>query len=534
MSNAFRRILLAAALSGFIALSWEIIWARLYNFATGSRATAFGAMLGSYLLGLALGSLWSMKWHHNEDHFSLRSLGRLILGSALLAFLVVPLASWIVTLKNPDDCWIYLGWFETSICLPPWSWTLPLVALAAALQGTTLPLMCHVAIPADEKAGSRLSYVYLANIIGSGAGSLLTGFWLMEMLPLRGIAALLAVLTLVLVMIFGLKPLLSDGIARLLAVVLIVFAALTTQFHNGIWDRLFWKHEFAEKVPFPVVMESRHGIITIDKDRKVYGNGAYDGEINTSLTFGDYHVRPYFISAVHPGPLKRVLVIGMSAGAWTQIIANHPDQPDVDVVEISHGYIDIIAAYPQVSSLLKNPRVKINIDDGRRWLKRQPDRKFDCILMNTTHHWREFASGLLSQEFLQLANQHLAPDGVVMWNCTDSPRAAKTGMLVFPHTLMCLNNCIASNKPLEPNQARWREVLSIYKIDGKPVFDLTTEAGKAELEKVLKLTENDMDPPTSETPDRWWIVKQERMHKLWDNALPITDDNLGHEYPAKE
>ena len=528
MNKAARQILFAAALSGFMALSWEIIWARLFNIVTGSRAPAFGAMLGSYLLGLAIGSLWSMRWQHVEDKTSLKSLVRLILVANIFATLVVPLASWIVTLKNPDECWTWIP----GLCLPPWSWALVLVAIAAAAQGTTLPLMCHVAIPPDARAGARLSYVYLANILGSGAGSLLTGFWLMEYFPLHQIAAVLAALAIVLAGWFGWRTLVQDRVSLVCGLVLLGLAAAHGPLHEGLWERLFWRHEVAGKPPFAMTIESRHGVVAVDSERHVYGNGAYDGMIDTSLTKGDYHVRPYFISAVHPKPIKTVLVVGMSAGAWTQIIANHPDQPDVDVVEISHAYMQVIEAYPQVSGLLKNPRVKINIDDGRRWLKRQPNRKFDCILMNTTHHWREFASGLLSQEFLELAKQHLAEDGVVMWNCTDSPRAAKTGMVVFPHTMMCLNNCIASNQPLVVNAARWREVLSAYKIEGKPVFDLTTEAGKTEMEAVLKLAENDRDPQPEGDPDRWWIVLEPRMHKLWDSYEPITDDNLGHEYPG--
>lgn len=531
MTATFRRILIAAALSGFIALSWEIVWARLYNFVTGSRAQAFGAMLGSYLIGIALGSLWSMKWQHREEQNSLRSLTRLILGSNLLAFFVVPLASWIVTLGKADDYWFRLVWANTSICLPPWTWSLPLVAFASAVQGATLPLMCHLAIPADERAGARLSYVYLANILGSGAGSLVTGFLLMEWFPLRTIAAILGLFALVLAAMFGLRFIRREIVILSLAALLVMVTVFSNKIHAGLWDRLYWKHEYGHQPAGALTIESRHGVITVDQNRKVYGNGAYDGIIDTTLTKGDYHVRPYFVSAVHKEPLRSVLVVGMSAGAWTQIVANHPDQPQVDVVEISHAYIDVIRAYPQVNSLLTNPRVKINIDDGRRWLKRQPNRKFDCILMNTTHHWREFASGLLSEEFLELAKAHLEPNGIVMWNCTDSGRAAKTGMKVFPHTLMCLNNCIGSNQPLEPDQARWRDILSRYQIDGKPVFDLTTEAGKNELTAVLKLTENDMDPPSESASERWWIVKRPRMERLWGHEETITDDNLGHEYP---
>lgn len=523
MTAHFRRVLLLAALSGFIALSWEICWARLYNYVTGSRAPAFGAMLGSYLLGLAGGSLLSMKWHDDHHHDSLRSLGLLMLAASILAYLVVPLASWIVV-KLPDENWIYLKWCGASINLAGWAWTLPVVALASALQGTILPLLCHVAIPADEKAGARLSFVYLANIVGSGAGSLLTGFVLLEHFTLAKLAVGLLVFSCVLVLV--LLP--RDGRVALQAVAIaaagLVFGG---RLHDGLWERLQFKRDYDPAQRFAFVQESRHGVVCVDRERKVYGNGAYDGYIGTELPPGDYHVRPYFISAVHSAALKGVLVIGMSAGAWTQIIASHPDQPQVDVVEISHGYMDVIRHYPQVSGILTNPRVTIHIDDGRRWLKRHPDRRYDAILMNTTHHWREFASALLSQEFLEIAKSHLQPDGVVIWNCTDSKRAAKTGLAVFPHSMMCLNNCIGSLQPLVPNRDHWRKVLSDYKINGQPLYDLSSEDGRTQLDGVLKLLDNEGDP---ESHGKWWITGRQRMEQLYGDADPITDDNLGHEY----
>ncbi|MEY4483485.1 MAG: hypothetical protein RL693_937, partial [Verrucomicrobiota bacterium] len=39
----FRTALIWSALSGFLALAWEIVWSRFYNFASESRAEAFGA-----------------------------------------------------------------------------------------------------------------------------------------------------------------------------------------------------------------------------------------------------------------------------------------------------------------------------------------------------------------------------------------------------------------------------------------------------------------------------------------------------------
>src|SRR5512138_2765552 len=90
--------LLLAAASGFIALAYEILWTRLYGFASGSRAQAFGAMLGFYLLGLAVGSLLSRRWQRAgpQARSGVLALARLVAVSNLVGFLIVPAASWLI------------------------------------------------------------------------------------------------------------------------------------------------------------------------------------------------------------------------------------------------------------------------------------------------------------------------------------------------------------------------------------------------------------------------------------------------------
>ena len=69
--------------------------------------------------------------------------------------------------------------------------------------------------------------------------------------------------------------------------------------------------------------------------------------------------------------------------------------------------LEIAADLPEVASVLSNPKVSIVTDDGRRWLRLHPDRKFDAIVSNTTWHFRANVTNLLSAEFLDLIGQHL-------------------------------------------------------------------------------------------------------------------------------
>lgn len=496
--------LLLAAAAGFIALVYEILWARIYSFTTASRAVAFGCLLGSYLLGLAIGALFS---RHLQKAGSASAnywpvLSRVLIGANLAAFLVVPAISWSVL-------WTH------------WSLTFPFVVIAAALLGTFLPLLCHAAIPPSDDVGIRLSHVYLANIIGSGAGSLVAGFALLEHWTLSEITLGLLLTSLTISVFISLRRYRLRPLDCALWATALLLALCTGRLHDGLYERLQLRSAYNPEQRFVNIVESRHGVITVDQDRVIYGSGIYDGMIETDPTRGGGLQRPYFLSAVHEAP-RRVLIIGVSGGAWTQILANHPQVEQITAVDIDPGYLRIIAAYPQVSSILDNPKVQIVIDDGRRWLRRNPGQKFDLIVMNTTFHWREFSTSLLSQEFLEQTKRHLNDNGLLLWNCTGSARAIATGMAVFPYTMMISNNCLASTSPLQVNLSRLRDVLSAYRIDGKPVYDLTTETGRQALDDMMAFS-NPNHPKTG-------LQTRGQMKDHYGSAALITDDNLGEEY----
>jgi hypothetical protein len=503
---AFRSALTWALISGALALSWEIVWSRLFNFSTESKAEGFGAMLGSYLLGLAAGALLSRKWFESgSGGRPMPQIGSWVAVANIVAFLVAPLSSYLAKAGLE------------------WRWSLGLIALSGALLGVVFPMVCHRALAANSTTGQRMSYLYVANIIGSGFGSLFTGFFLLDHF---GIAAL----SLILLVTGHLWAESMAGWKLPMSVRLVSLAGLASGFliFDGFYERLHLKKFCPPDFRYANLIETKHGVISVDGSKAVFGNGAYDGVIKTSLLPVDGIMRAYFPSAVLD-KVEDVLVIGVSSGSWTRILSCHPQVKKVTAVEISAGYTQLISQYPEVSPILSDPKVEYVIDDGRRWLRRHPDRKFDLVVMNTIYHWREFSSSMLSVEALELVKRSLRPHGAVLWNCTDSARAIRTGMEVFPHTIMVRNLCMASMSPLIPDRERWKRILTDYTMDGKPVLDLGTEEGKVGLEKVLSFVSQ--EGPNQEK-EGWNWLNREHMNAFFGGAKIITDDNLGHEYPG--
>jgi len=296
---------------------------------------------------------------------------------------------------------------------------------------------------------------------------------------------------------------------------------------DRIYEQMLYKSDYGPNDRFAHVVESRSGVVAVSRDGTVFGSGVYDGRFNTSpLHDTNIIIRAYAIAGFHPAP-RNVLMIGLASGSWAQVIVSHPAVESLTIVEINPGYLQLIPQYPEVAGLLRNPKVKIFIDDGRRWLVRNPSRKFDFIAMNTTYHWREHSSNLLSTDFLELARQHLAIGGVLFYNTTWSNEVLLTGTTVFPYALRVVNFLAVSDSPIHVDKERWKSLLSSYRIDGKPVFDLTRPQDQKRLQEMLALA----DTIGRRTPGTEMAMELEgSIRARTQGSRIITDDNMGTEW----
>lgn len=504
-SNKFIIWCVIAAISGFLALSYEMIWFRVYLYSESGSAQSFGKLIGFYLLGIAFGSYFSRKFCFKEDSekFNLgkKYLILVLILTSVISFLVVPVG---LIMATNFEYWYLLF----------------LICLATFFMGMTFPMITHYGINGNINVGEKISYFYLSNIIGSSLGSLITGIVLMDFFSSEEISIIILSLNTLLLLGIGFLLLENNWLiwnALFVSLFFIFSWAFSSDIFYEMYSKLSFKKDFSESNKFEYVVENKHGVITVTKDGIIYGGGIYDGRFNLNLMDDQNIIRRAFaFGGIHKNP-KRILLIGLGSGSWSQVVVNHPDVEEVICVEINDGYKELLKHYSTVKSLEFNPKFKLIIDDGRRWLNKNPDEKFDVIIANTTYHYRLMATNLLSVEFMQIIRSHLNQNGIYQYNTTYSERAFLTGAKNFKYAFSYHNNLICSDYPIKLDKELWKQNLLRWKIDGKNVVDTLSIERKLKLTEIINTFDND-------------INSRENLIKKFGHLKEITDNNMGTEW----
>lgn len=422
---------------GFLSLSQEILWVRLVGFATGGLPQAFGFVLGSFLVGVALGAMLGKRYCERSKDLTL------VAG-------VVLLIAGIVDLTQP---WLAVQALDLPV-LARLAGLAALIASSAFLKSVLFPIAHHLGTEAEGgKVGVSVSRVYFANILGSTFGPLITGMVLLEVFSLQtnfvivGLCTALAGLICLGRTLPVRKLVLPAAPVAALAALAIGFPLTATMIQRSEPD----------KGPINFLLENRHGVVHTRESASggdwVYGGNAYDGRVNTDLLVDTNGIRRvYLLAALHPA-VRQVLEIGVGSGSWLEVLTGFPGIESLDVVEINPGYGKLMSRYPGVRAALAMPEVRVTWDDGRKWLRARPDRRFDLIVINTTFYWRAYSSMLWSREFMTLARARLAPGGILAFSSTGSPDAFVTARSVFSNVYQFQTFVVASNQALPLNAA---------------------------------------------------------------------------------
>ena len=146
-----------------------------------------------------------------------------------------------------------------------------------------------------------------------------------------------------------------------------------------------------------------------------------------------YHeslVHPVMIS--HPNP-KKILIVGGGEGATAREVERYDMVEEIEMVDLDGELIELVKKYlPWSREGFNDPRLKLTIMEGREYLSKQPDGKYDIIIMDATDP-TEFSPAikLYTREFYQLAFKKLKDDGILVTQSSSPAHTLKLTLSIL-------------------------------------------------------------------------------------------------------
>ncbi len=158
--------------SGCAALIYEVVWFQMLQLIVGSSAISMGVVLGTFMGGMCLGSLYLPRVVSTARH-PLRVYAALEAGVGLFGLLILwglPYAGGLyVDIAGHGMSGLFLRGVFCAICLLP----------PTLLMGASLPAVARW-VEATPRGVSWLGFFYGGNIVGAVLGAFLAGFYLLR------------------------------------------------------------------------------------------------------------------------------------------------------------------------------------------------------------------------------------------------------------------------------------------------------------------------------------------------------------------
>jgi spermidine synthase len=466
-SDGTRRLatfaLWAFAISGFISLAYEVVWARILAVLFDSSIYGFVLMLASVLFGIAVGGAGGgllVRWQLRA-RLSAVAFGGLEIGIGLAA--VLALAAFggaydvLIQLRDGGPPFL-VRLVRTDLRLMAMLCVLTVLP-AAVLMGATFPVAARLWAAGASGLGQRLGGVYAGNVAGAIFGSLVSGFVLVPLLGAHHALLVLAGANIVLGVV-----LLAAASARVLLAPLIGLASLGVVAVSATWPPI---HQVAFHQHFPeqqllAYWEGLENTVSVGRDasgmQTLFTNSR--GQTNDSPDLVRYHrVMGHLAALLGGSRTPRALIVGLGGGATPGALAQHTGTR-LDIIELSES---VIAAAPLFrvanADVLERPNVHLRIDDGRNFLLRNRQ-AYDIVTADVVPPYDAGSTNLYSVEYFSLAARSLAPDGImVQWvspgSAFEHELIVRTFLQAFPNSTLWLAGdlLIGSPSPLRISRA---------------------------------------------------------------------------------
>ncbi len=421
-----RMILFGIGLSGFCALAYEVLWTRMLNLFLHNNIYSFTAILGTFLVGIAVGSLFYARFLTRSNH----QIGLFI----WLQIGICTLSYFTPYLFRIFHSGLFNN-FNEAMTLAK---TSVIMVGPTIMMGIAVPLAIQICRRGVNREGTSVGSVYAVNTIGAILGAFAAGFILLPGVGLHQGVNIVAGLNL----LAGFLPLFSIARLRQRVAWAAVFVLTTVAMILVAPSDLF-RGLFQDTHPSADILYYKEGKVAnvVVYDFKKLGYKDFHLNAVNEASSRLWHVQLFKMlgllpTVVHKNPDDALMVAfgaGMSAGACARNVKS------LDCVDLNPDIQGIAAAYTRENlDVIHQSNFTQIVNDGRNALLVNP-RKYSLIISDATNPKMFDSWTLYSKEFYQLVKERLKPDGIFcQWALIPLPGDAikvimNTFRSVFPH-----------------------------------------------------------------------------------------------------
>lgn len=433
-------ILWAYALSGFVALGYEIVWARILAIFTLNAIFSFSIMLATFLTGLTLGG-WLGAWWVRRQPATLRHFAHLQSAIGLAALLTLFLFARLPQIALED---LFGTYSVVNVIFFEFLLGFLTLLLPTLLLGILFPIAISLCTQEQATtAADRVGVLSAVNTVGGVVGSLITGFVLIPLIGLQDTVVLLALVNLGLGAYLGWQAQATQVKSQPwqnfagLGIGLLLISLLPAGYYLG------FRAEPSEQMVFYAEgVETTVAVFAVPSENfKVsFVNGRIEVPTD-AISMRAFRLLGHLPALLRP-EAERALMLSFGNGIATGSLSTH-QIGHIDAVDLSAEQFAAAELYwIENYNVLANPRLHTYVEDGRNFLL-QSNQRYDIITTDATHPVNSSSWALFTTEFYQSVAAHLSARGVFMqWlpfhnlRTSDYQAILRTFQQVFPHATL--------------------------------------------------------------------------------------------------
>lgn len=427
------------AISGFMAICFEIIWFRMIETMMKSLALTFSIILTIYLAMMAFGTYFGVRFAKKFTGNRLKlflnaqyTLYIYTIGSILIlqwAVADVSVLSYLFEYFKSYEAQFTPSIIISTMLIIP----LFLMAVPTFIMGFSFTISQLIIQDKFEEVGRKVGWLQFMNIVGSTIGA-----WFVSLIGFNYLGTALTIKIIGLIGLIYVIVLHRQGFNSLVSRIIMGLALLFTVFlfpsNENFWMKL---SGMTDKQKF-IVKEDETALSFIKifgEESVVYVNGL--GQSIFPYYRDNIHITLGAIpSLVHPNP-EEIGIIGLGSACTLFNAGGRAETKNLDCFEVIANQPDAVNEYIKRTKdsatfrIMNDKRVNLILQDGRYFLHRNP-KLYDIIEADALRPKSSYSGNLYSVEYFQLLKSRLKKGGMaITWGATG--RIVEGFAKVFPY-----------------------------------------------------------------------------------------------------